>query len=130
MKQVNVSELTGAALDWAVGYALGAEVKPHSFCDSPGSYVHQNCTVFPVGPVFEHGGAYSSFRPSSDWGHGGRMIEACRVSIIYTDEVCDPCAWMDSTAPWHGSTPLIAACRAIVASKLGDVVSVPDDLER
>ncbi|MNR66489.1 hypothetical protein D3C85_1900000 [compost metagenome] len=33
--------------------------------------------------------------------------------------------WDDCPLPIDGATPLIAACRAIVAAKLGDTVKVP-----
>lgn len=110
--EVKTSELEGAALDWAVAQAIGMELllcgdHPHAVID---------------------GQIAGRYQPSTDWSQGGPLIEKYRVSVIYSDEECDPCAWTDDTAVWPGPTPLIAACRAIVAAKLGAVVQVPADL--
>lgn len=131
MVEVKVSELSGKALDWAVGHALGAEVKGHAFCDAPGSYIQPNCTVFPVGGVFEKGAAYSSYMPSTEWGHGGPLIDKLRPNIVYHNGPDrTPMATMLNTHPAYesGETVLIAVCRAIVAAYLGDAVSVPAEL--
>lgn len=121
MVQVKVSEISGVALDYAVAIADGGERKPYQFADNADA-------PFWDAWVFPGGRAYSSFTPSKEWDHCGALVAKYRVSIIYSDEVCDPCAWTDSSAAWHGDTPLIAACRAIVASKFGDTVSVPPEL--
>lgn len=100
--EVKTADLAGAALDWAVAQVEGQKITPRV--------------------------VRSKYKPSTSWGHCGRLIEEYRVSVIYSNEACDPCAWTDSTSSWNGSTPLIAACRAIVASVLGETVSVPKEL--
>lgn len=116
MVKIKTAELEGAALDWAVADALGYSEGTDAWCD----------------PAWMDGDKFiqskNKFRPSTDWSQGGGLISIYRVSIIYCDEECDPCAWTDDTSAWHGPTHLIAACRAIVASKLGDVVEVPGEL--
>jgi Protein of unknown function (DUF2591) len=102
--EVKTQDLIGAALDWAVAEVTG---------DYEGISVRL---------IAQH------YQPSTDWRMCGPLIAEHRVSLIYSDETCDPCAWTDSTAPWHGGTPLIAACRAIVASAIGETVSVPKEL--
>ena len=69
-------------------------------------------------------------RYSSEWAQGGPIIERGQVCL----------SWMNNFGTWHaqigdeaefnayGPTPLIAAMRCYVASKLGDVVDVPDEL--
>jgi hypothetical protein len=64
------------------------------------------------------------FRPSTDWSHGGPIIERQRIWL--SD---DEGEWLASCHPDHtliqeGKTPLIAAMRAYVASKCGE--EVPD----
>ncbi|WP_429941830.1 phage protein NinX family protein [Achromobacter xylosoxidans] len=70
--------------------------------------------------------AVAKFRPSTDWSWGGPIIDSERISIQYS-----PGGYLI----WHahilggasrfGSTPLIAAMRAYVASKYGE--EVPND---
>jgi hypothetical protein len=100
---MKTSELTGHALDWAVAMAenwAGADfkVKPYS----------------------------------TDWSQGGPIIEREFITIINAagDDVWsaypiadDPVAHRKS-----GPTPLIAAMRCYVASKLGDEVEIPTEL--
>jgi hypothetical protein len=111
--EVKTAELIGPALDWAV--ALACEIV---IDDSLGKELRIN--VCP--------GLQSPWMPSFNWHQCGPLIARYRVSIIYSDEACNPCAWTDSTAAWHAETPIIAACRAIVANKLGDTVRVPAEL--
>ncbi|MCO8161048.1 DUF2591 domain-containing protein [Pseudomonas sp. 21LCFQ010] len=143
MIEVKAAELTGAALDWAVAMAVKAWTFAHAYY--PTMTVDPTFSGVEVGeyPRGEFGSMVptcilvprnsmrqdpQAFCPSTDWSQGGPLIATHRVSVIYSDETCDPCAWTDSTAPWHGDTPLIAACRAIVASKLGDTVQIPAEL--
>ncbi|PBP34595.1 hypothetical protein CCL11_25765 [Pseudomonas syringae] len=110
--EVKTADLVGVALDWAVAKVAGVELA------LVGAHPH----------IVVDGRLIGNYRPSTNWSQGGPLIERFRVSIIYSDEVCDPCAWTDSSAAWHAPTPLIAACRAIVASVLGETVSVPKEL--
>jgi len=115
--KVKTSELTGAALDWAVAEAEG------------------------LMPSKNWTGMY--YRPSTDWGVTGLLIEKYKITLYwhpiyhYEDGDSQPC-WEAQphdvllVAPDEydpvGDTALIAACRAIVASKLGDTVEVPEQL--
>jgi len=116
MTEVKTADLIGPALDWAVAQAAGWTAS--------------------IQPVYTPSKTYYDIRspsglglsPSKDWSQCGPLIERFRISIIYSDEVCDPCAWTDSTAAWHATSPIVAACRAIVAAKLGDTVSIPAEL--
>lgn len=123
MIEVKAAELVGPALDWAVATVEG--MNPSTYF-----YRHEGYWVVPIarGGYNPGGKSVYWFSPSTNWSQGGPLIATHRVSVIYSDETCDPCAWTDRTAPWHGSTPLIAACRAIVAAKLGEVVNVPAEL--
>ena len=71
---------------------------------------------------------------STDWAQGGPLIEKYRpdlqttrsseIAAYLNKDVNDPGPLIYG----RGETYLIAACRAIVAAKLGDVVSVPAEL--
>lgn len=122
MVEVKVSELSGAALDYAVAIADGGERKPYQFADNEDA-------PFWDAWVFPGGRAYSSFTPSTKWSHCGPLIEANKIAVNYDFEDGEWIATDLILEEWVcGETPLIAACRAIVASKLGDTVSVPAEL--
>lgn len=121
--KIKTSELEGAALDWAAAKACEHDVyisKADKIMDEPAEVMSHTLTD---SKYFA-----AQWSPSTDWSHGGPLISAHRASIIYQPDDSPPCAWTDDTAAWSGSTPLIAAMRAIVAAKLGDTVEVPDEL--
>ncbi len=66
---------------------------------------------------------------STDWSQGGLIIERESISVIH-----DECAeehWVaqtDQDIYGDGPTPLIAAMRCFVASRLGDEVEIPEKL--
>ena len=97
--KVKTSELQGAALDWAVA----------------------ECEQF----------VEDEFEPSENWADGGPIIEREQLNLSCLGnnkwEVW-PNYGMNDTTYCKGPTPLIAAMRCYVASKLGDEVEVPDGL--
>jgi hypothetical protein len=69
---------------------------------------------------------YAEHEYSTDWAHGGLIIERENIS---TDKDHD--CWnasIDGPAYYSGPTPLIAAMRCYVASKLGYEVEIPEGL--
>jgi hypothetical protein len=108
---VKVSELSGSALNWAVAKCEGII----------------NGDVLDVGFILE--GGYS---PSTDWAQGGPIIEREGISVdrmsgAWTADISDSVGvYIEQTD--SGPTPLIAAMRCYVASKLGDTVEVPAEL--
>ena len=111
---MKTNELTGAALDWAVA----------------------KCENYPMGIWYDEDelpmvreDETSEYKPSTDWKQGGAIIESEIIGLDY-----------DATDGWQardfdtqqitatGRTPLEAAMRCYVASKLGNEVEVPDEL--
>lgn len=124
----NTSELTEAALDWAVLEALKPDL------DRP-----DRAGISTFGPVFGKGYRYPSwdtrkYSPSTDWKEGGPIIEREHISphwVVPTNHING--GWSAHTPGGngrllYGPTPLVAAMRCYVASKLGDEVSIPDEL--
>jgi hypothetical protein len=72
------------------------------------------------------------WHPSTDWAQGGPIIERKRIATSYHPNPFQPGwePWRASFAAWScgGLTPLIAAMRCYVASKLGEEVEVPEAL--
>ena len=72
---------------------------------------------------------------STDWAQGGPIIERERIDVFWQSHQH---AWVGSMSRGsnkigfrhlqYGNTPLIAAMRCYVASKLGDEVDVPTEL--
>jgi len=112
---MRTSELTGAALDWAAAKCEGWDAP---ICKNPGWSV----------PVYvaTNDSKLFTYTPSTDWSQGGPIIEREGISITYDD------VWtaedVYGRAQW-GDTPLIAAMRCFVASKLGDTVNIPEELK-
>jgi len=140
--KIKTSELTKSALNWAVAKCEG----------TLGHYVQPNekrgTTKWEVIP--------STRRYSTNWVQGGPIIDLEGIStILCSGDLGEPSSYWVATAekqswgwgygPYHeqdeeksmqlyksethtGPTPLIAAMRCHVASKLGDTVDVPDEL--
>jgi hypothetical protein len=101
---MKTAELSGIALDWAVAECEGT--------------------------LHDDGSVPDYYQPSTDWAQGGAIIEQEGASLDY-----------DGLGTWvatiitngsvfeeSGGTPLEAAMRCYVASKLGDEVEIPDEL--
>lgn len=106
---MKVNQLEGAALDWAVAKCEGIETKNYS-----GAL------------TIRYDGDW--WQPSTDWAQGGPIIEREGITVRrYTDALWDASMGrLDYVA--DGPTPLIAAMRCYVASKMGEEVEVPDEL--
>lgn len=131
MIEVKTAKLEGAALDWAVAIVEGRDVVVHGVgtCryDKRGG-IHcckYGCTFGPRSITHD----VTAYSPSEDWSQGGPLIEKYRIMTRPIDSeswLAD--LWPRSSGPHFHASQLIAACRAIVAAKLGDVVSVPTEL--
>jgi hypothetical protein len=67
------------------------------------------------------------FDYTKDWQCGGPIIERSCISLDYAQQ--DDWAAKSPAYQWaYGTTPLIAAMRCYVASKLGEEVEIPDEL--
>jgi hypothetical protein len=108
--KIKTSELTGAALDWAVAKCEGIGLGPR------GSVVY----------YFE--GDPAMWQPSTDWAQGGPIIECNLITIFRHDEEWFAHSQLSTPEDFHGDTPLIAAMRCYVASQLGGEVEIPKEL--
>lgn len=123
MVEVNVAELEGDALDWAVGLGMGWEYRKCRNLTCMGWYDGKRENFQCI-----------SWRPSTDWSQGGPLIyKYMRESGAFCDGLWQhtgtfKCSFEDGGSVSEGETPLIAACRAIVTAKLGDVISIPAEL--
>lgn len=117
---MKTADLTGAALDWAVAKCEllnGANYTLAVDEDWDGTL------------RVNFGGMYPEW--SSDWQEGGAIIEREKINISMSATA--PCmAWfydgLEMLDLTDGETPLIAAMRCYVASKLGDEVELPEEL--
>lgn len=108
--KIKTSELSGSALDWAVATILGDPIA---------------------------NGLTDDERYSTNWAQGGPIIE--REFVTIEAKGVHPYWWArmayeneEGREQWSeesGPTPLIAAMRCFVASKLGKKVDVPEELK-
>jgi hypothetical protein len=107
--KIKTAELTGPALDWAVAK-----------CELPDGWPDAEIVL----------GDETDY--STDWAQGGPIIEREEISIAQ-----DSGTWRADICPAHGGdhidmtgpTPLVAAMRCFVASKLGHEVEIPEELD-
>ena len=122
--KIKTTELTGKALDWSVGVAVGYDVDVFT-TRLQTRLIGQLCSTH--------------WNPTTSWGQLGPLLIGtnfileeilgatecskyrCVVDYLIKD-VLRPQFRVSST----GDTPQIAACRAIVAARLGDEVDVPE----
>jgi hypothetical protein len=124
MTIIKTSELTGAALDWAVAKCEGRNVETEN-----------GLVNWPY---------LTGYSPSTYWLHGGSIIERKKLAISPLIDHTWAAYAAESTRiasagqnkievfSWGfrniGPTPLIAAMRCYVASKMGETVEVPEEL--
>lgn len=127
--KVQTADLIGHALDWAVAKCKGKDIE---FDDPRDPWL----VVDGIADQPLH-----SYTPSSDWSHGGPLIEREGIEVVRGNDLIFPKGnekgeyteplWLASCGggrKFHGQTPLIAAMRAFVASKLSDEVEIPEEL--
>ena len=131
--KIKTSELTDAALDWAVAKCEGYECNFDDEVSGPW-LVPQEGYLHDEKPLV-------SFRPSTNWAQGGPIIEREKIRIspnlngTWSAQIRHTTAHHLVDHPvlagWtnkHGPTPLIAAMHCLVASRLSEEVEVPDEL--
>ena len=117
--KIKVSEADGAALDWLVAK-----------CEGWTPVIGRNPYNYPV-LLSNYDGSYST-----DWTYGGPIIEREKMDIIYYPDGShvDGGVWLAAYVTETqdidqlGPTPLIAAMRCFVMSRLGDEVEIPEGL--
>lgn len=126
--RIETSELNGAALDWAVATCEGYTCQFDDETSGPW-LVPQEGYLHDERPL-------SAFKPSTKWAQGGPITEREGITVgPHRGSIGAYVAWKSAGIghhrnefSQHGPTPLIAAMRCYVASKLGDEVDVPDAL--
>ena len=118
---MKTSELTGAALDWAVARCEGRN--DVYYAESIKQMVWEG--TYPMDDT-ELGYVLYQYLPSTDWAQGGPIIERERL-LLRPYGLSWECS-MGGDNWFKGPTPLIAAMRCYVASKLGDEIEIPKEL--
>ena len=113
--KIKTSELTGAALDWAV-----AKCEP----DGTLAIYFDEDTGEPL--CHDDWEDNQEYKPSTDWMQGGPIIEREEIAIFLEY----PKSWCatngDVRSP--GDTPLMAAMRCYVRSKLGEEIDLTKEM--
>ncbi|WP_225785696.1 DUF2591 domain-containing protein [Pseudomonas sp. Marseille-P9655] len=123
--EVKTADLTGEALGWAVGMAEGLELElePPYYNTSWRVFARHRYTVTEQA---------KRFNPWEDWAVGGPLLQKHNVSLHCPQKDWDYwAAWITDNGKdvaQGADLPLPAACRAIVAHRIGDTVQVPKEL--
>jgi hypothetical protein len=112
--KIKTSDLIGPALDWAVAK-----------CEGPDSVA--SCYYDDDQLLWLEEAPANEWSPSTDWSQGGPIIEREGIALLPEHEWC---GYIDNIrSQKYGPTPLIAAMRCYVASKLGDIIDIPEELK-
>lgn len=126
---MKTSELIGPALDWAV-----MKIEGRVLVQTLGGGLLVNGRHEDGRELPEDWQMTFMWHPSTDWEQGGPIIERESMTLTPFDDKWE--ARCKSDIPLavkfierRGPTPLIAAMRCFVASKLGDEVEIPEELK-
>ena len=128
-KFIGVDDMDEFVLNWAVAHALGETVyraRKRAWLTKPiGKYDSSHKMPY--------------WSPTTRWEQAGPIIEREKIDLF--TEKGTPESWVASVARYqngerlvgwrihqYGPTPLIAAMRCLVASRLGEQVEVPNEL--
>ena len=107
---MKTSELTGAALDWAVAKAI---------------WTQKDGAAYEI-PLPAYMANYST-----NWAQGGPIVEREEIGSLHEGRGVWSAStkWDDPSKVFYGKTKLVACLRSYVASKLGEEVEVPEELK-
>lgn len=138
LTEVQVSDLTGKALDFAAGQAAGVLVEVHANFRKAG---HRVLLVKPFVIELEgrppfHDKSYRNWLPSTDQAQGSELLHKLAVAVEPEDPFSEfGGGWwavrinaQGARCRFHGETPLIAGMRAIVGAANGNTVNIPNEL--
>ena len=124
--KIKTSEAEGEALNWMVAKVEGRTTE---IVHAEGSW-----------PLYWEGQGNTTYHYSTNWAQGGPIIEREGITVgpYHEKSAQVPNSWsaylgwdsveLESLYDCDGPTPLIAAMRCYVASKLGEEVVVPKEL--
>lgn len=148
--KINTAELAGPALDWAVAKCQNIDTRHNFAVETMNHEAGMSQWFFCYANDEDHAleqaqNAYPDhdtqwveplepYRPSTDWCQSGLIVEQEGICLECLFDSGSWAAW--TPAPeresgesiGHGPTPLVAAMRCFVASKLGDEIVIPGDL--
>lgn len=102
--KIKVSEASGCVLDWMVATHADKHVN--------------------LGDIH-----WGNYKPSTNWAQGGPIIEREGISTWHDEGNGEwDASMLKGRFVESGPTPLIGAMRCYCASRLGEIVEVPDEL--
>jgi hypothetical protein len=119
--KIKTTELQGEALAWAVADCEG-ELSQH------GGQVH----LVESKVRFYEDTLDIQYTPPTDWSQGGPIIEREGINLrALSGALWEAETWSAAGGQYlfDGPTPLIAAMRCYVASKMGDEIELPEELK-
>lgn len=126
--KVDVENLHGAGLDWAVAKCNGLELHKDALLNGvvmegwwvSGYYMDPNQWI-----------RLSQLRYSEDWSQSGAIIEREKITVgPQENHWWAACAYVndDEAEGYTGATPLMAAMHCYVVKKMGPTIEIPAEL--
>lgn len=121
MNAINTSELSNAALDFAVALAAGYLSKQGDMWMI--QLPNVSCRIH------YRPGQKCVFTPSKRWAQGGPIIEQACIELLCESPGFRWVAMPQKGIEWRGHTPLVAAMRCFVGSILGHEITIPEEFQ-
>lgn len=147
MRSIDVRNLGGRALDYAVAVAL--QLQAPEKIDCPECAGNGEMTYYGYGTIYEHqrcrtckGQCFVPMPPghkwqphySTDWNAGGPLLERFHVDTIFCEVAGAAPFWLSRKhndnllqCQVRGETMLVAGLRCLVLSELGARIDVPEE---
>ena len=142
---MKTSELIGPALDWAVAKCEGVTVKIIRTSSCAEEAIGKVTYSIDFDQTWNSKGQerWLNYSPSCNWAIGGPIIQKTGIELLCNLTEIEAARFSIPTkADWQAfhrsdrrtearqfaNTPLIAAMRCYVASRLGDEVEIPEEL--
>jgi hypothetical protein len=116
--KIKINEATPTQINWLVAKCEG--VRLSALQD------HGHFEIY-----FAEENGCDIYSPSTDWVQGGPILDREKISLASPSPIHEhwtAMTWLNA-AMQDGPTPLTAAMRCFVASKLGDEVGIPEELK-
>lgn len=143
---MKTAKLTGPALDWAVAKCDSVIVKITRTSSCTEEAVGRATYSIDFDPTCKSKGQerWLRYSPSCNWAIGGPIIQKAGIELLCNLTESEAAGFSaPAKADWQAfhrsdrrtearqfaNTPLIAAMRCYVASKLGDEIEIPEELK-
>lgn len=131
MRKIKVSEATVLQLDWLMANLNEVVVAVNKSLPNYPYLMVGDFDAFDNRRFVEEEEGGIRYSPSTIWDHMGPLIDREKIGILHLNHGFLGPVWsagIGGGSHEYGPTPLIAAARCYITSKLGEEVEIPEEL--